>query len=129
MVNQWGSWLLAGNSNLDESLVTGALVNLLQLADEEPASVTLDDFAYPAPDQPHPIGSHAQQIKIEQVCRAVAGQAKVFPLVHGYGPVDDFERRFRLATIKATEGVWVNRYGYLSDEKLTVIAAHSPNAL
>lgn len=123
MVNQWGRWLLQRNPGLDESVVVRALVNLLHLSDEQRPDATLDDFAYPAPDQPHPIGERVQQVKIDEVCQAVGAKAAVFPLVHGYGPVDDFANRFRIATTENTNGVWVNRYGYLSDEKLAVIAA------
>ena len=123
MVNQWGRWLLQRNPGLNESLVTRALLNLLQLSDDEQPGVTLDDFAYPEPHEPHPIGEKGQRIKMETVCRAVNSQAQVFPLVHGYGPVDDFARRFRIATMTSVDGVWVNRYGYLSDQKLAVIAA------
>ena len=44
------------------------------------------------------------------------------PLVHGYGPPDDFARRLRLVADSRADGVWINRYGYLSDEKLQVVA-------
>ena len=46
----------------------------------------------------------------------------VTPLVHGYGPLDDFLRRFRLVTEGEADGIWINRYGYLSDEKIAGIA-------
>ena len=49
------------------------------------------------------------------------GQTKVIPLLHGYGPDDDFHRRVRVVAESQAEGVWVNRYGYLSDRKLESI--------
>ena len=49
------------------------------------------------------------------------GRAQVHGLVHGYGPLDDFRRRFALAVESPVDGVWVNRYGYLSDEKLAAM--------
>lgn len=122
MVNGWGKWLMERNPNLDETLLTRALVNLLQLVDEESHEATLADHAYPQPDQPHPIGDRAQRSKIEDVLSAVDGRTLVFPLVHGYGPVDDFAGRFRAGLHGNSAGVWVNRYGYLSDDKLRVIA-------
>ncbi len=121
MVNGWGKWLMDRNPNLDETLLARALVGLLQLADEEPHEATLADFAYPQPDQPHPIGEQAQRSKIDSVLSAVDGRTLVFPLVHGYGPVDDFAGRFRAGLHGNSAGVWVNRYGYLSDDKLRVI--------
>ncbi len=52
---------------------------------------------------------------------AVDGKAKVYALVHGYGPLDDFKRRLQLVADSPVDGVWINRYGYLSDEKLDAI--------
>ncbi|MCA9223547.1 MAG: hypothetical protein KDA71_24710, partial [Planctomycetales bacterium] len=50
-----------------------------------------------------------------------AGATPIYTLAHGYGPVDDFRRRFATALSAEPHGVWINRYGYLSDEKLTAI--------
>lgn len=54
------------------------------------------------------------------------GPALVTPIVHGYGPADDFRRRFEIAASTAADGLWVNRYGYLSDEKLDAIGSLNP---
>jgi hypothetical protein len=124
MMSFWGDTLLRQNPGLDESLLTEALARLMDI-DDEPAGKTLADFGYPAPDQPHPIADGPQRRKIEQVIAAVAGKAAVTPLVHGYGPPDDFRRRLRLVTQSAADGVWINRYGYLSDEKLDAIRAET----
>ena len=45
------------------------------------------------------------------------------PLMHGYGPYDDFCRRLRVVADSPAHGVWINRYGYLSDDKLDAIGA------
>lgn len=120
MVKFWGDVLLASNPGLDERLLVRALVNLLDLADEQ-VDATIDDYGYPEPDEPHPIGNAPQLRKIDQVMAAVGGKAKVYALVHGYGPLDDFRRRLQLVADSPVDGVWINRYGYLSDEKLDVI--------
>ena len=122
MVHQWGKWLLEHNARLDDSLVTRCLVKLLQLSDTELRQPVLDDFRYPAPDEPHPIGRQAQSRKLTSVAAAVAGRAAVLPLIHGYGPVDDFSRRFNVGINTNVDGMWVNRYGYLSDRKLEAIS-------
>ncbi len=122
MVKFWGDELLAANRGLDERLLTRALVNLLDLADGDESGAALDDYGYPAPDQPHPIGDAPQLRKIDQVLAAVNGKCRVYALVHGYGPLDDFRRRLQLAADSNADGVWINRYGYLSDAKLDVIA-------
>lgn len=120
MVKFWGDVLLATNPGLDETLLVRALVNLLDLAEDE-GGTRIDDYGYPAPDEPHPIPDEPQIRKIQQVKTAVGGKAKIYALVHGYGPVDDFRRRLQLVVDSAADGVWINRYGYLSDEKLDVI--------
>lgn len=120
MVKFWGDVLMSTNPELDERLLVRALVNLLDLADEQ-VDAKIDDYGYPEPDEPHPIGNEPQQRKISQVMSAVGGKAKVYALVHGYGPVDDFRRRLQLVADSPADGVWINRYGYLSDEKLDVI--------
>ena len=44
----------------------------------------------------------------------------IYSLAHGYGPVQDFAQRLAIAWQASQHGVWINRYGYLSDEKLVV---------
>lgn len=124
MLNVWGTFILAGNSALDESLLTAALLKLLQLEAERTRdgdAWRLDDFAYPAPDQPHPVSDACQEDKIAQVQQATGRPELVTPIVHGYGPPADFGRRFALAARSAAAGVWINRYGYLGDEKLAMV--------
>lgn len=120
MVEFWGRVLLERNPGLDERLLVRALVHLLDLADE-PVDATLADYGYPEPDEPHPIPSSTQQRKIAQALHAAGGKTQIHALVHGYGPLDDFRRRFQLVADSPADGVWINRYGYLSDEKLDAV--------
>ena len=121
MVKFWGDVLLAANPGLDERLLVQALVNLLDLADGDVGGATIDAYGYPEPDEPHPIPNTPQVRKIQQALAATGGKAKVYALVHGYGPLDDFRRRLQLVADSPADGVWINRYGYLSDEKLDAI--------
>lgn len=120
MVKFWGDVLMSTNAGLDEKLLVRALVNLLDLADDLVAA-GIDDYGYPAPDEPHPIPNGPQVRKIAQALAAANGKAKIYALVHGYGPADDFRRRLQLVADSPADGVWINRYGYLSDEKLAII--------
>jgi hypothetical protein len=120
IIKFWGDVLLAKNPELEEELLVRALVNLLDLAEDE-GHARIDDYGYPAPDEPHPIPNEPQLRKIAQAKAAAGGRTKIYALVHGYGPVDDFRRRLQLVADSPADGVWINRYGYLSDEKLDII--------
>jgi hypothetical protein len=120
IVEFWGRALLAANPDLDERLLVRSLVNLLDLADDDGGD-RLADYGYPGPDEAHPIPDGPQARKIEQAMAAVGGRSDVYPLVHGYGPLDDFRRRLQLVADSPADGIWINRYGYLSDDKLDAI--------
>ena len=120
MVEFWGRDLLAHNPGLDETLVVRALAHLFDLGDEITAE-RLSDYGYPEPHEPHPIPDDCQARKIGQVCAEVAGRTPVTPLVHGYGPHEIFAGAFKLVADSPADGVWINRYGYLSDDKLDAV--------
>jgi len=120
MVRFWGSTLLAANPGLDERLLVRTLVRLFDLADDLVPDY-LAAFDYPQPDEPHPIPNGPQARKIDQALADTAGKAPVYALVHGYGPLEDFRRRLQLVADSRADGVWINRYGYLSDAKLDAI--------
>lgn len=122
MVDFWGSVLLQRNTGLDEGLVVRALANVFDLSDEVTAS-RLAYYHYPEPHEAHPVPDAPQVRKIDQVLAETGGRTEVTALMHGYGPTDDFVRRFRIAAESPAHGVWINRYGYLSDEKLEAIGA------
>ncbi|MBC8355180.1 MAG: hypothetical protein H8E66_24660 [Planctomycetes bacterium] len=119
MLRSYGDQLLDANPGLSELLLVRALVTLLGIEDGE-GSPHLADYRYPAPDEPHPGGDLAQASKIAQA-QSAAGECPVYTLAHGYGPADDFEGRFEVAWNASPHGVWLNRYGYLSDAKLKII--------
>ena len=121
MVEFWGEVLLKHNSGLDEKLVTRALAQLFDLGDQIKAE-KLSDYGYPEPHEAHPVPDAPQKRKIAQVKAAAGEGMAITPLVHGYGPADDFARRLKLVAESEADGVWINRYGYLGDEKIAAIA-------
>ena len=107
--------MILQNIGRETGLLPGQLNDFFDLADEPlPA---LDDYAYPAPDQPHQVSAAAQIRKIQA---AAAESAKVHVMVHSYGPVADFANRLQLARAHSPNGIWLNRYAYLSDQKLKI---------
>jgi len=118
MLRFYGDAIAAANPEIDERLLTRALVSWLDIADDA-GLPSLRDYRYPEPDEPHPVGSLAQARKIVEAQQA-AGKVPVLALVHGYGPATDYRRRLEAAWQASQHGVWINRYGYLSDEKLAI---------
>lgn len=119
MLRFYGDQLRAANPGLSDPVLTRCLVRWLDVADDEGFS-RLDQYEYPAPDVPHPVGAQAQARKIAQA-QAEAGATPLYALVHGYGPAQDFQKRLQVAYRAAEHGLWINRYGYLRDEKLRMI--------
>lgn len=119
MLRGYGDQLSAANPGISEALLVRALLVLLGIEDGDVSS-SLSDYRYPAPDEPHPGGDEAQARKIAQA-QTSAGDCPIYTLAHGYGPADDFARRMQVAWNASRHGVWLNRYGYLSDEKLKIV--------
>ncbi len=115
----WGDQIRDANPGLSARALVRALVEWLDIADDG-GLPRLEDYAYPPPDRPHPVGRRAQARKIAQA-QAEAGDTPVLVLAHGYGPVDDFRARLEVARDAGRHGLWVNRYAYLADDKLAVI--------
>lgn len=119
MLRFYGDQIREANPGLDDRLLTKFLVRWLDLADDGGFD-SLNEYAYPGPDTPHPVGEQAQKRKIRQA-QADAGDTPVYVLAHGYGPTEDFRKRLEIARDVGEHGYWVNRYAYLHDEKLEVI--------
>ncbi|GIW78555.1 MAG: hypothetical protein KatS3mg105_0362 [Gemmatales bacterium] len=116
----YGEAILQANRDIDENLLVNCLVRWLDIADDD-GLPSLADYAYPQPDQVHPVGLKAQERKLRQAQRD-AGQTPILALVHPYGRADDFRRRLQIVAEVARHGLWINRYGYLSEEKMQIVA-------
>jgi hypothetical protein len=116
----YGDAVLKANPKLTEKLLVRALVRWLDIADDD-GLAKLADYAYPEPEHPHPVGERAQARKIAQA-QAEAGSVPVYALAHGYGPAEDFRKRLQVAWKASRHGLWINRYGYLGDEKMKMVA-------
>jgi len=116
MVRFYGDVLKQANPSVSEKLLVNTLVRCMDIADDGGFD-RLADYTYPGPETPHPVGLKAQARKIRQA-RAAVPQTPIIALAHGYGPLHDYRARLKAAYEAADKRVWVNRYGYLSDEKL-----------
>lgn len=115
----YGEAILKANPGLNEQLLVKALSQWLEIQDP-PYSSRLEDFRYPEPEEPHPVGRETQIRKIREAQRA-AGPTPVFSFVHGYGPTEDFGARLKIGREASPHGVWINRYAYLRNEKIKLI--------
>jgi len=112
----------AAAPEVSQDAVTAAVAWLLGFTD-----ALVDDGAslrYPEPHVAHPVGTKAQRGKL-QAARDIAGSVPVIAFVHAYGPVDDVVRRRDIAAASGPP-LWINRYGYLSDEKIAALADVGP---
>jgi hypothetical protein len=124
MVEFWTDWFLERNPALANARTSVAKViaSWMDLGTPEEIDRNVARYRYPEPHEPHPISVENQQKKLATVARLLASQPASFvPLVHGYGPLDDFVTRFSVIWNADVDGVWINRYGYLSDDKLAAV--------
>jgi len=118
MLRFYADELKAANPALSDPVLARSLERVLGLRDE--GALSLSEYRYPEPEEPHPAGERRMRERIA-FARKQAGKTPVYAIAHGYGPLDDFKRRFRAAANGSPHGVWVNRYGYLSDAKLAAM--------
>ncbi len=119
MVRAYADRILASNGNVPENVLLIGIFTILDLLDKAPPS-QVRDVAYPEPDEPHLAGLQAQARKIHET-RSLAGETPVYAFSHAYGPVDDYRARMEVAWEASGHRMVVNRYGYMSDQKLDIL--------
>lgn len=119
MLRFYGDALLKANPQVSSELLAQALVRLMDI--DERSRGRVEHYSYPEPAVPHPVSPAALERKIRQAQLAAGDTAPVIALAHGYGPPDDFANRLRTAWHVSGRRVWINRYAYLSDEKVDLV--------
>ncbi len=111
----WARDLLEGaGGEREHDAVTAAVADLFGFTDALAADGAV--LRYPEPHQAHPVGVRAPQDKLREAAFHLDPiPARAF--VHSYGPTADVSTRFDAAAATGLP-LWINRYGYLSDEKL-----------
>ena len=117
--------LSENNPQVSEPLLVAALFKLLQISDD-PAPTDIASVKYPSPDEPHLSSEHVQYEKISRA-QSAAGDTPIVALVHGYGPIGDTMNRLSVGLRASNNRIWINRYGYLGDEKLRKLGELSRN--
>ncbi len=124
MVCWWTETTLAWNrgSAVTPDLATRAVMALFGIRlEQDPGTLAPDMFVMPGPDETHNLTADSYTHRLETALAMRRDQAPILPLVHAYRPPD--ELAWLLETVRpfAGNGLWVHRYGYLSDEKLDVL--------
>jgi len=76
--------------------------------------------AYPASEQKT---MAALTRKLDQAVALAGDGAPCQAYLHSYRPAEEFARVLAAAAASTARGCWVQRYGYLSDEKLDILRA------
>ena len=80
------------------------------------------DYYIPAATDKHPVRFETFADRVDEVVRQVDGKSSVMPLAHGYVPLEQWKRTVAIVRDTAADGMWVQRYCYLSDEKISALA-------
>jgi len=116
ILSDWGGAI--ADNKVGESTLANALIELLDTGQVAP--MRLKDFRYPEPHEPHPVSSEAMQRKI-CVAKKEIEHCPIYAFTHSYGPLDDVVRRAKVCWESSNGQMWVNRYAYLSDEKIAAL--------
>lgn len=124
MVRWWANTMLLWNkgSSITPNLATRALLSLFSMSlQDAPAELSPDDFGMPGPEDDHNLTRESYTYRIENALAIRQYQAPLIPYVHGYRPAEDFARLLETIRPFTQDGLWIQRYGYLSDEKLAIL--------
>lgn len=95
---------------------------VLGMLELESGDLSYDKFRMPRPDEIGAISLETERKKQECALEAVgANRRNLGVRVHGYGPRPMFQDRLKTAALEGFSEIGVQRFGYLSDEKLTDI--------
>lgn len=116
ILSDW-SQAMSGN-NVNEAALAKAMINLLGTGQVVPDN--LKEFHYPEPDEPHPASSDSIRHKLLLAKQQIV-ECPMYAFTHSYGPLQDVTRRAKVCWEASNGHMWVNRYAYLSDEKIAAL--------
>ncbi len=124
MAGWWANTLLTWNrgSALTPDLAVRAAMSLFGIQFEEaPATLEPDMLTMPGAGESHNLTPESYTHRIETAIALRERQPPILPLLHAYRTAEEFARLLECIRPFAEHGMWVHRYGYLSDEKLDIL--------
>ncbi len=122
VIPRWyGQTLLKWNPRLSERFLLDMLVRCFEL-DDDISNRSFAHYYIPSPDELHPARPELWRLKTDEVVDQVAGRTKVYAYAHSYRPLAQWKRMIEVLRDSRADGMWVQRYGYLSDAKLEALA-------
>jgi len=116
----YGETLKAWNPELREGQVLETLLAWMHLPDAL-KDRTFDMYQIPAPGELHPAHLASYADRVAEVVDQVSGLARVRPFAHAYLPLRQWREMVALVKASRADGMWVQMYGYLSDDKMAAL--------
>ncbi|MEM6428581.1 MAG: hypothetical protein AAF708_05015 [Deinococcota bacterium] len=116
--------LQAWNPQVSETSLLDAVIHWLELNDSK-TKRRFNDYYIPTVDEPQPLGVTAYQQRIKTVQNTLSGKLKVQPFAHAHMPDSMWKAMLTMLEKTATDGFWVQMYGYLGENKLAMMAGQS----
>ena len=121
MPRWYGQVLKSWNPDLGESAILEAIKTWFNLPDNI-KSPTFANYHIPRATENHPVHFETFAHRVDEVVRQVGERVPVTPLAHGYVPLEQWKQTVTVVRDTAADGMWVQRYCYLSDEKISALA-------
>jgi hypothetical protein len=121
----WGlmvGWYAKYLADLNGRVPSGAWLPFAKsmLEVEDPEDSDVDHYRMPAPDEVGPLDVANEERKLAQLL-SLTNPSQVVPVMHGYCPLEVFRKRLEMIAGSEAQAVFIQRYGYASDRKLTVL--------
>ena len=121
MLRFYGDQIMKSNPGLDSSLLAHVLEHWFHVSNGHGPD-RVESYHYPEPEEAHLWNAESMTAKVTQA-QSAAGSCPVYALAHAYGPMDDFTQRMETAWKASNRRMWINRYGYMTDEKMNALGA------
>jgi len=120
----YGETLLRWNPALSERQLLDALVACLDLPDAvSPRSFA--SYHIPAPEDDHPATPESWRAKLDEVVDQVGagsgGRCRCYAYAHSYRSEAQWKRMVAVVRDSRVDGMWVQRYEYMNDDKLAAL--------